>query len=264
MPYRSFGLFVAVFGAVFVVGLILLGLDLRRAAKTGPGWKRKLVAAGLVLLGVVGITSGCSQIGEVAGGIAVAGVDPDAPIPAGAALDETKQWQAVLSAWKAVAPLARTGKSTTVQREVVDKKLEAAKKCITRLTDSRLLSEAESQLLVSEAERLRSEMYRNPPTGCQVTQVTCYAMAFIPPAQESMERLTKRLPLLKQMATDGKVQAAVLAKVVGSVEADMATLASEAELKHIPADQHEQAAELRKSAEATVAEIKGLLEASNE
>ena len=261
MPYRSFGLFAAVFGAMFVVGLILLGFDLRRAAKTGPGWKRKLVAAGLVLLGAVGITPGCSQIGEVAGGIAVAGVDPDAPIPADAALDETEQWQAVLDAWKAVAPLAQTGKSTTIQREVVDKKLEAAKKCITKLTESRLLSEAESQLLVSEADRLRGEMYRNPPTDCQIT---CYDMAFIPPAQVSMERLAKRLPLLKQMATDGKVQSAVLAKVVGSVEADMATLASEEQLKFLPAEQHEQAAELRKSAKATVAEIKGLLEASNE
>ena len=261
MPYRSFGLFVAIFGAVFVVGLILLGFDLRRAAKTGPGWKRKLMAAGLVLLGAVGITPGCSQIGGVPGGVVVAGVDPDAPIPAGAALDETEQWQAVLDAWKAVVPLARTGKSSTVQREVADKKLEVAKKGITKLTESRLLSEAESQLLVSEADRLRGEMYRNPPTDCQIT---CYDMAFIPPAQVSMERLTKRLPLLKQMATDGKVQSAVLAKVVGSVEADMATLSSEEQLKFLPAEQHEQAAELRKSAKATVAEIKGLLEASNE
>jgi len=261
MPYKSLGLFVAVFGVVFVVGLILLGLDLRRAAKTGPGWKRKMVAAGLVLLGAVGIAPGCSQIGEIAGGTAVAGVDPDAPIPAGAALDETEQWQAVLDAWKAVAPLAQTGKSTTAQREAVDKKLESAKQGITKLTESRLLSEAESQLLVSEAERLRGEMYRNPPTDCQIT---CYDMAFMPPAQMSMERLTKRLPLLKQMATDGKVQSAVLAKVVGSVEADMATLSSKEALKFLPAEQHEQAAELRKSAEATVAEIKGLLEPSNE
>ncbi len=261
MPYRSFGLFVAVFGAVFVVGLILLGLDLRRAVKTGPGWKRKLVAAGVVLLGAIGITPGCSQIAEVAGGVAVAGVDPDAPIPAGAALDETEQWQAVLDAWKAVAPLAQTGKSTTAQREAVDKKLESAKKCITKLTESDLLSKAESQLLVSEADRLRGEMYRNPPTDCQVT---CYDMAFMPPAQVSMERLTKRLPLLKQMATGGKVQSAVLAKVVDSVEADMATLANEEHLKYIPAEQHEQAAKLHKSAEATLAEIKDLVEASNE
>jgi len=260
MPYRSFGLFVAVSGAVLVIGLVLLGLDLRRAAKSGPGWKRKLVAAGLVLLGAVGITPGCSQIGEAVG-VQVSGVDSNAPIPAGAALDETKQWQAVLDAWKAATPLAQSGKSTTAQREAVDKQFESAKKCIAKLTESGLLSEAESKLLLAEAERLRGEIYRNPPTDCQFT---CYDMAFVAPAHMSMERLTKRLPLLKKMATDGKVQAAVLTKVVGSVEADVATLSNKGQLEYLPAEQHERAVELCEAAQATLAEIKRLLETPNE
>jgi hypothetical protein len=65
------------------------------------------------------------------------------------------------------------------------------------LTEARLLSDAESQLLISEADRLRSEIYANPLVD---SRVTCYDMAAIVPARQSLERLNQRLPLLKRLA----------------------------------------------------------------
>ena len=65
--YRSIFFVLAVFGSVLVIALMLFGRDLQRAAVTGPGWKRALVAAGLALLGSLGMTSGC-DIGPNANG----------------------------------------------------------------------------------------------------------------------------------------------------------------------------------------------------
>lgn len=45
-------------GLLVVLGLWLLGRDIRRAARTGPKWKRTLVAAALTMLAAVGIGGG--------------------------------------------------------------------------------------------------------------------------------------------------------------------------------------------------------------
>lgn len=39
-------------GVLIVAGLAMLGVNLVSSARTGPRWKRKLVAAGLILLGI--------------------------------------------------------------------------------------------------------------------------------------------------------------------------------------------------------------------
>jgi len=438
MPYRSTFFLVALFGSVLVVALMLLGRDLRRAARTGPGWKRKLVAAGLVLLAAMGINAGCGDGTGLVGGSAVVGSGVDDPISKDQSLAETKQWkhlaevwreadqigsgkrgqypfhekgkkeilgelaavgtnldrfqetglltaaesgllkqelslltsrvqakrptemrnascyepmaftpgrdslkrltdrlpllekladaetirpevvskvlatvekdlatlrqektrdrlpddlkaqaekvsgaaaahvekiksklngkvgaleshpkwQVVTGAWKTATPLAVSGKSTEAQRKAVDKKLESAKQGATELAEAGLISDAESKLLFSEAARLRQEIYRNPPTDCKVT---CYDMAFIPPAQQSLKRLNQRLPLLKQLAAGGKVHPAALKKVLGSVEDDIRMLADEARLKQLAPQQRQQAGPLREEAEAAVAEIRKIL-----
>jgi hypothetical protein len=46
---------VGVAGLAIVAGLALLGRDLRRAATTGPRWKRRLVGSALILLGALGV-----------------------------------------------------------------------------------------------------------------------------------------------------------------------------------------------------------------
>ncbi len=61
MPYRAMNVAVAVAGVVMLAGLVLVGANVYRAARTGPRWKRVLISAGLVMLGLVGTTS-CTPV----------------------------------------------------------------------------------------------------------------------------------------------------------------------------------------------------------
>lgn len=440
MPYRTLSIFFAIFGTVLVIALIILGRDLHRAARSGPNWKRKLVTAGLVLLGALGMTSGCSDWAGLGGGFTVA-ANFDDPIPPGQGLQETNhwkhltstwreaeeigsgkrgsypfdergkkrilddlatvksnlgklqsagllsvpeagllekelelltsrvqamrptemrnatcyepmmftpaqdslkrladrlplleklaesstieplvvakvldtvkkdldllskpemldrlpdelkaeaeeitraarshvrkvrntlnadtsvledhpQWQVIVDAWKVAGPLAKSGRSTTAQREAVDKKLDSAKRVVAELAEAGVLVEAESELLISEAVRLRGEIYREPPID---SKFTCYDMAVILPAEQSLQRLNQRLPLLKRLAAGDTVHPAALQKVIGSVEADIDILSAEERLKQLPPDELARVQGLRASVEAALAEIRRTLEES--
>lgn len=62
MPQRAIGIVVAVTGLLFVICLILMRYDIRRAARTGPRWKRNLVLAGIFVLTSLGLVSGASSV----------------------------------------------------------------------------------------------------------------------------------------------------------------------------------------------------------
>jgi hypothetical protein len=55
MPYRAAGILMALAGLVAVVGLIIVGIDVYTAKERGPCWKRRLLGAGLAVLGIFGI-----------------------------------------------------------------------------------------------------------------------------------------------------------------------------------------------------------------
>jgi len=55
MPYRAAGILMALAGLVAVVGLIIVGIDVYTAKERGPRWKRRLLGAGLAVLGMVGV-----------------------------------------------------------------------------------------------------------------------------------------------------------------------------------------------------------------
>ncbi|HOX05288.1 MAG TPA: hypothetical protein PK280_02710 [Planctomycetota bacterium] len=58
MPYRAPALLlVALAGAIAVIGLVLIGIDVYAARQRGPRWKRRLLGAGLAVLGVFGAWS---------------------------------------------------------------------------------------------------------------------------------------------------------------------------------------------------------------
>lgn len=166
-------------------------------------------------------------------------------------LPETHQWKAVMTAWKAAGPLAKSGKSTTAQRKEVDAQFAAARQAIDALVVGGLLSGAEAELLRSDADRLRGEIYANPPTDCQVT---CYDMAYMPPAQMSLERLRKRLPLLENAAMKGVVSPRALALVLPSVRADLELLAAEGAEKQL-GDQAEEAQRLAERVRYRIAQL---------
>ncbi len=63
MPHRTYHLVLGLLGLLAVVALLLARADLARQRTTGPRWKRRLVSAGLVLLGVLGLGSFGAQPG---------------------------------------------------------------------------------------------------------------------------------------------------------------------------------------------------------
>ena len=81
MPYRAMNVAIGVFGVVVLAALVALGVNVYRAARTGPSWKRGLIAAGLAMLGLVG-TTGCTTCYAFA-------VEPSVPSP-DVAYKETK------------------------------------------------------------------------------------------------------------------------------------------------------------------------------
>ncbi len=61
MPHRILGVvgvLVGVAGLAAVAVVLLAGRDARQAARTGPRWKRGLLAGGLALLGWLGVAVG--------------------------------------------------------------------------------------------------------------------------------------------------------------------------------------------------------------
>lgn len=172
-------------------------------------------------------------------------------------LEATDEWQTVIAAWREIAPLAETHKSTSAQRVAAKANLDAARGAITKLVDAGELSRPEAALLASEADRLQKEMYRDPPTD---SHVRCYSRMMVVPARNSLARIAKRLPLLERLATSSDIHAAALAKVLPSIEADLTTLVSDAELKHLRPAERTRAETLAREMAKALAELKALVE----
>ena len=173
-----------------------------------------------------------------------------------ASLERSPDWQTITDAWATAAPLARSHKSSTAQRKAVDAKFEAAKAAAKRLADAGLLATQEADLLVGEAVNIRADIYRDPPTDCKVT---CYDMAYIPPAQQSFQRLAKRLPLVEKLLAGGKVNEAACAKILAAVEADLAVLGDAKQLKTLRGEQRAQAEAARDQMSTALARLKNKL-----
>ena len=175
-------------------------------------------------------------------------------------LASNKNWAIVLQYWQTVTPLAESGQSTEKQREDAEKYYTAATAALKRLSDAGELTEGEAGLVLTQARCLREDMLRNPPTD---SNVTCYVMAIFPPQQQSLDRLSARLPMLKKMLEAGKLHPAVIEKILPPIEADLKQLGS------LPADYpanmreafDKQAAAVRAEVERAVADLKKAAEA---
>jgi hypothetical protein len=165
----------------------------------------------------------------------------------------TKEWTIVTDAWKFCTPFAKSGESTTAQRNQMDAKLAAADKALDALVVLGQLSAAEAELLHQSADGLRADIYRYAPTD---SHVTCYISAPIIPAERSMERLNQRLPLLQKFVADGKLRPAVIEKMLPSFDEDLKTLANEQELKLLPEPERKKARELHKQVEAALQKLR--------
>jgi hypothetical protein len=270
MPQRAISLTLTLIGLAAVLGLLLLRLNPERAAQTGPRWKRRLVALGLVLLTGIGF-AGCEKKSTSSGESVpvnhapvrnAASVTPAVPgntAPAIVAdLAKTAQWQQVSAAWREAADIG-AGKRGDYPFNLAGKKkllakLEQARKNIAQLQAIKLLSEPEAGLLAADLTELTAQVNSKRPEEERYT--TCYDMMMVIPARVSMERLAQRLPLLTKMSAQDAISPEVVAKVVGGIEKDIAVLDNPENLARLSAEERVQAQELGAQAAAQVIGLK--------
>ncbi len=169
-----------------------------------------------------------------------------------ARLKNTAGWEKVENAFTTAAPLSESGQSTMAQRTRVRADLKAATDAIDALVELNLLTVGEASLLRDELALLKQRVYRNPPTDMAVK---CYEIMAIQPAKQSMDRLGKRLGLLEKLVESGRLNPAVLRKILPTVRADIKTLTDKKELGRLNEDARKQAIETRTKAEALLVRI---------
>jgi hypothetical protein len=247
--------------------LTAIEADLTTVTKSAEAWRKMVVpgnktgeqAAKAALAAVLRVrarlaaasapasapAAGATAAPAPAGGAAAAAAAPDGP-----------RWQTIVDAWRFAKPLADSHKSTTAQRKVAADKLAAATKAAAELAAAGEIAPAESALLAAEAQSLQADILRDPPTD---SAVKCYDMFILPPAQRSVERLQKRLPLLKALVAAGKVAPAVAERVLPTIRADLATLSDAKELARLQPAPRQQAAGVLTESTAALAGVEGLL-----
>ena len=251
MSQKTLNLLLALGGLAVIAAIACVGLDIHRAAHTGPRWKRRLVAAGLALLAALGVPA-CEQASE-AGGPATAS--------AARSLTDTVEWKRLLATWRegeevasgkrGAYPFDRKGKKrllASIQQSWTDcGKLQAAGQ----------FSVAEADLLKADLDRLALGVQAKRPT--EMRMATCYKPMMHLPARDSLKRLTTRLPLLERLAGSQKLQSDVVRKTLVSVERDLAILGQQEDVDRLSEADRAKAAEIREAVAGHVARIKARL-----
>jgi hypothetical protein len=256
MAARAMSITLVVAGFAVALLLAILGVDLIRACRTGPQWKRRLVGAGLVLLMALGFApaSGCNTAAEE--GTPAAFADPATPAKE---LSESKGWQRILAAWNEAEEIA-SGKRGDYPFDEKGKKqalanLTQAEADAADLQKAKLITEPEAGLLLKDLAVLTAGVQAKRPT--EMKMATCYEPMRIQPGHDSFQRLSDRLPLLEKLAAAETLRREVVEKVLVSIEADIATLAKEESLKEFSTTEKRQAAEkTREAAKAAAQQLR--------
>jgi hypothetical protein len=247
MPNRVMYLPAAMAGLLIVVGLLLVGSDPHRAARTGPRWRRRIVAAALLLLGLLGIGPGLVPGVQTVDAAAPTSVSPSV------AFGQTAEWKALVATWRTASevasgvhgayPFTAAGKARLLAQ------IEQGKTQVVELRDAGALTAAESDLLISDLDILARGV--NAKRSVDMKLATCYEPMMVVPSRDAMKRLAGRLPLLKKIAAADALNVTVLGKVLETVEVDLVTLSRDGALDALTAQERVRADELRKGA-ATV------------
>ena len=256
MAARAMGIVLVVAGFAIALLLAILGVDLVRACRTGPRWKRRLIGAGLVLLMALGFApaGGCNTAAEEVTPAAFA--DPATPAKE---LSESKGWRRILAAWNEAGEIA-SGKRGDYPFDEKGKKqvlanLKQAEGDAAELQKANLISEPEAGLLLKDLRVLTAGVQFKRPT--EDRNFTCYDIMTLRPGQSSFNSLSDRLPLLEKLASAVTLHREVVEKVLVSMEADIQTLAKEESLKEFAkAEERQKAEKTRDAARAAVLRIR--------
>lgn len=224
MPHRSIALLLGVAGILVLAWLVVRRVDLQRAARVGPLWRRRMVSAALALLALLGVTPRASAEPERKAG----GPPPKASSQSD--LARTAEWRKIQATWQQ-AEAVSSGKRGEYPFDTAGKKrllaaLDDAAKQIDALVRNGRLHAAAAGLLKQELNALVEGVEAKRPTEMRLA--TCYEPMPVPqPTVEAMKRIELRLPLLEKLARAGRVQPEVLAKVLATIEHDVQVLGDE-------------------------------------
>lgn len=248
MPHRAYHIIVGIAGLFFVAALLLAGANLLRHSRSGPGWKQRLVSAGLLLLGALGFGSlgagvaGCKQGADTAGKPPVTTPDtpdtpdkpdkPDTPDkpdkPDKPSADKPADAMRHLAALQAEAEAIAKGKKGQhpFDRATKQQLLDALRKGQDRIDDLQqagTINAGEAGLWKADLTFLAGKVAGFRPT--EMKNATCYQpRAIPPPGSMSLARLRRRLPLLEKLATADKLNPEVTRKVLRRIELDLGTV----------------------------------------
>jgi len=217
MSQRAASLVIGLVGVLFVVALIVLGIDICRAAGTGPPWRRRLLGAGLSLLVALGI-----PVGDAAG----AEAPQAAEAPKAASLPDTPEWRRLVATWHDAAEVASGLRGpfpfTSAEKSRLLAALGLGVKDVEAWQKAGQLSEAEAGLLLVALAQLKSgvDWKRTVEDG----PILCYEPALILRPSDSVRRVAARLPLLEKLAATQRIVPEVARIALASVELDLAFL----------------------------------------
>lgn len=227
MPHRVLPLVLALAGALTVWLLLLAGADLYRQLRRGPRWKRRLVSAGMLLLGTSVVAGGCpreetdkpaqpvKQPPVAAAPTPAAPVEPALP----PASDEERQIAAIVKQLNATLP--KRAKDKADKARLVGQ-VERALALVDQMQAASKVNATEAALIKLDLEPLvlRVRRLRLPET----VETRCYKRARPKLRGSHLARLQQRLPLLVQLAQAGRLNPRVVRKALAQVEADLKSL----------------------------------------
>jgi len=254
MPHRTLSIVLGVIGLVALLGLLLARVDLARAARSGPAWRRRIVGAGLALLSALGLQTATAEPRP--------GDKTAAPAPrlAASALTATAEWKRIQQIWTEAEAIA-SGARGAYPFDVAGKKrtlaaLDAAGKDVDALLKADRLGAPEAGLLQKALRHLWAGVEAKRPTDMRMA--TCYEPMPYTRGQESLKRLQDRLPLLEKLAAARRIDAAVLDKVLRQIEDDLSTIQGPPGHDLTSSGRRAEAQRLAKRARAHIVKIRAL------
>jgi hypothetical protein len=241
---RTLDLLLGALGLLVLSAVVVWGLDLDRLARCGPRWRRRLVGAGLVLLALTGTPALLAPA--------------EAWAAKNDALSGSAKWKQIATTWREAEAIA-SGKRGAYPFDRAGKKrmLERLRRCgdkIEALRKAGQISAPGAGLLIKDLQLLTRGVQGKRAKSMRMA--TCYEPMPHFPARDGLKRLKERLPLLEQLSRVKRVQPAVLAKVLLTVERDLALLARKEMRARFAGKQRQEVARLCKRASALVKRLK--------
>jgi|GEM_PF-6149342 len=264
MVQRGLNIVLVVVGAMLVLLLAATRADLLAISRRGPKWRRRLIAAGLLVLGLLG-AEGCAPPPRVpgAGGQQASPGVPTAAPHAARPLEQTEGWRRLMDTWEQARLIAEgvLGERPVEPNDypAMATRLAAAERQIDTWTAGGELAGPEVELLKAEFAPLAaaaSRLAAPPPPGAGPFDGPWSAAA-------SMDRIRGRVGLLAKLAAQGSLDFGVRDLTLDTLDWDVGFLRSGRGRSLLAAAERPTAEGLCRQAGALAARLRSLAETRN-